>query len=255
MKINEITRLTKSGFTGGKKTLYVGDISKQVKKLPGGSGLLYSTGPNRWGDLEVKLWDPQGAEFANDTPRPVKAPGESTYRYEARLHDWDRKQDRKNAPGQIIGKLSISNAKWFPLAGAVQVDTITVDEDYRGMGLAKSLYGIVLTLMKRPLISGDSQTPGGRRNWLSLSQIPGVEMKGYVAVHDTALQNHQIDTIMGQLGGQYIGAGGYQDRTHYFAFDVVPGTGELAPAVLTSLSKVYGASNFNIGLYAVWTSK
>ena len=161
-----------------------------------------------------------------------------------------RLQKNKNAPGQLIGKLSLSAAPYFPLKNAMQVDTITVDEDYRGMGLAKSLYGIVLTLMKSPLLAGSSQTPGGRRNWLSLSQIPGVEMKGYIGIYDDELKGKQIDTIMGQLGGQFIGGG---TRKHYFAFDVVPSTGELAPAVKTSLSKVYG--RYDTGLYAVWTGK
>jgi hypothetical protein len=157
------------------------------------------------------------------------------------------------------------------MPGAVKVGTITVDEDYRGMGIAKALYGIVLTIMKRPLLAGSSQTPGGRRNWLSLSQIPGVEMKGYVSVNDykldadPTLQGTQlaaraeknIDTIMGKLGGQHIGHNKYDG--HYFAFDVKPNTTkqELEAYVDTNLSKVYTSSysGSNSGLYAVWTGQ
>jgi hypothetical protein len=175
------------------------------------------------------------------------------------------------APGQLIGKLSVSEAKYFPLKGAVQVDTITVDEDYRGMSLAKALYGIVLTIMKRPLLAGSSQTPGGRRNWLSLASIPGVEMKGYFSMDDDDLNpnaersrfsdttpaqvNKNIDIIMGQLGGQYMGKGRHDDE--YFAFDVQPDTTkqELKAYVDTKLSKVYGGYNSDTGLYAVWTGQ
>jgi hypothetical protein len=159
--------------------------------------------------------------------------------------------------------------------GAVQVGTITVDEDYRGVGIAKALYGIVLTIMRRPLLAGSSQTPGGRRNWLSLSQIPGVQMKGYMRIDDSDLQTRDpaaahprdkrwvashnkaaeknIDTIMGKLGGEYIGKNKYDN--HYFAFDVRPDTTkqELKAFVDTNLSKVYsGGYSSSGGLYAVW---
>jgi hypothetical protein len=179
------------------------------------------------------------------------------------------------APGQLIGKLSVSEAKYFPLKGAVQVDTITVDEDYRGMSLAKALYGIVLTIMKRPLLAGSSQTPGGRRNWLSLASIPGVEMKGYFSMDEEEIDpvaakgpysmttpaqvNKNIDIIMGQLGGQHMGKGlnGRHQGDEYFAFDVQPDTTkqELKAYVDTKLSKVYGGYNSDTGLYAVWTGQ
>ena len=250
-QLDEIERLTTNDYTGGKSALYVGAFSKQIKKLPGGSGILYSAEPGRWG-TDIKLWDPAGKDWlaAGSVEKPTRKSGEPKWRFQYRLQDWATAQKNKSAPGQLIGKLSISPLKHFPLKNAMQVDTITVDEDYRGMGLAKALYGIVLTLMKIPLLAGSSQTPGGRRNWLSLSQIPGVEMKGYVSLDDSQLKNTQIDIIMGKLGGQYIGKSGSE---HYFAFDVVPGTNELAPAVKTSLSKVYG--NYDTGLYAVWTGK
>ena len=250
-QLDEIERLTKSDYEGGKSSLYVGNVGKQIKKLPGGSSLLYSVTPGRYG-LDIKLWDPNGKDWlaASTVEKPKRKTGEPIWQFEDRLDAWSRTQKNKNAPGQLIGKLSLSTVGNFPLKNAMQVDTITVDEDYRGQGLAKALYGIVLTLIKSPLIAGSSQTPGGRRNWLSLSQIPGVEMKGYVRIYDDELKGKQIDTIMGQLGGQYIGGDG---RRHYFAFDVVPASGELAPAVKTSLSKVYG--RYDTGLYAVWTGK
>jgi hypothetical protein len=61
-----------------------------------------------------------------------------------------------------------------------------------------------------------------------------------------------IDTIMGRLGGQYIGPS-KPPGNHYFAFDVVPGSGELAPAVKTELSKIYDEHGSRTGLYAIWS--
>jgi len=64
---------------------------------------------------------------------------------------------------------------------------------------------------------------------------------------------------MGKLGGQYIGPSKqltWQSSkpagVHYFAFDVVPGSGELAPAVKTELSKIYDGHGAETGLYAMW---
>lgn len=274
LNLNEIERLTRTGYTGGKESLYDKQFGKQVKKLPGGSGLLYSTSEGRYGGIDIKLWDPNGKDFiaqkANaQEPKPVRGRRESVYDYERRVWEWQRAQRDLNTPGQLIGKLSVSNANNFPLKGAVQVDTITVDEDYRGVGLAKALYGIVLTILKRPLVAGSSQTPGGRRNWLSLASIPGVEMKGYFSMDETALDstvsryngvtpaqaNKNIDIIMGQLGGQHMGKGRHGDE--YFAFDVQPDTSkqELKAYVDTKLSKVYGGYNSDTGLYAIWTGQ
>jgi hypothetical protein len=279
-ELDEIERLRPSDYEGGKQSLYDKQVGKQVKKLPGGSGLLYSTSEGRYGGIDIKLWDPNGKEYLaqkskEQEPKPVQQHRETRWNYERRVIDWQRTQMGLKAPGQLIGKLSVSEAKYFPLKGAVQVDTITVDEDYRGMSLAKALYGIVLTIMKRPLLAGSSQTPGGRRNWLSLASIPGVEMKGYFSMDEEEIDpvaakgpysmttpaqvNKNIDIIMGQLGGQHMGKGlnGRHQGDEYFAFDVQPDTTkqELKAYVDTKLSKVYGGYNSDTGLYAVWTGQ
>jgi hypothetical protein len=273
-ELDEIERLRPSDYEGGKQSLYDKQVGKQIKKLPGGSGLLYSTSEGRYGGIDIKLWDPNGKDFLAQKgqaqePKPVRSRGEPVRDYEYRLYSWQRSQRDLNTPGQLIGKLSVSNANNFPLKGAVQVDTITVDEDYRGVGLAKALYGIVLTILKRPLLAGSSQTPGGRRNWLSLASIPGVEMKGYFSMDEDDLDtrrdpyssttpakaNKNIDTIMGQLGGQHIGSNRHGEE--FFAFDVQPDTSkqELKAYIDTNLSKVYGGYNSSTGLYAVWTGQ
>lgn len=273
-QLDEIERLRPSDYTGGKSYLYSGNGAKQFKKLPGGSGLLYSIEGSR-GDPTIKLWDPN---TKTADPKPRKDPYEFASEFNARLKKWEERQRSGKKIPQIIGKLSLETPYSFPLQGALQVGTITVDEDYRGMGLAKALYGIVLTIMKRPLVAGDSQTPGGRKNWVSLSQIPGVEMKGFIAVNDHELsmrpgendfdapykkyiqkintgREKNIDVIMGELGGQYIGE---KHDMHYFAFDVQPNTTgtELEAYVKQKMVSVYGRkSEYGGGLYAVWTGQ
>lgn len=274
-ELAEIERLRPNDYEGGKSSLHDKQFGKQIRKLPGGSGLLYSTNEGRWGGIDIKLWDPNGKDYLsykanNNEPRPERQRREAKRDYEYRLYAWERSQRELNAPGQLIGKLSVSNVNSFPLKGAVQVDTITVDEDYRGVGLAKALYGIVLTIMKRPLLAGSSQTPGGRRNWVSLASIPGVEMKGYIELDEDDLiadpkidrpidikrTDRTIDTIMGKLGGQHLGDS--RLGSSFFAFDVKPNTTgkELEAYVKTNLSKVYGDyTTENTGLYAVWNGQ
>lgn len=268
MKISEIERLTPSDYRGGKSYLYGGRNKKSFKPLPGGSGLLYSI-EDATSEPTIKLWDPNPPGEDN---KPKKMRHEFTSEYETRLRAWEQRQRTGKKELQIIGKLSLEKPYSFPIQGALQVGTITVDEDYRGVGLAKALYGIVLTIMKRPLIAGGAQTPGGRRNWVSLSQIPGVEMKGYVSVDDSAFAtdpsptsrydhaynkevDNRIDTIMGKLGGQYIGAS-QRSGEHFFAFDVQPTTtgNELEAHIKQKLASVYGGNDsYANGLYAVWT--
>lgn len=266
--VSEIERIGKYDYAGGKDYLGHGSINpKDLRPLPGGSEFLYSIQTDG-GDVTIKLWD---STRSPDDQKPVKNRYEFNDEYARRLRNWEAKQ-RANGKKRplIVGKLTLEKPWDFPLPGALQVNTITTDEDYRGRGLAKAMYGIVLTILKRPLVAGDSQTPGGRQNWVSLASIPGVEMKGYVSVDLDALNPNSrwadaddmkadekiIDVIMGKLGGQYIGTG-KTDR-HYFAFDVQPNsTGkELEAYVKQNLARVYN-ENYNTvtGLYAVWTGQ
>jgi GNAT superfamily N-acetyltransferase len=264
----EIDRISSDDYEGGKKYLY-GAKAKSFTPLPGGSGLLYRIRDPKSASPIVTIWDPNPSA---DSGPPPQMPYEFGSQYQRRLEQWAKDQEKAQRTGrrepQLIAKLALESlGKRFPLPNALQVNTITVDEDYRGRGLAKALYGIVLTVMQRPLVAGTSQTPGGRQNWVSLSQIPGVEINGYVAVDDDDINPASqysprskketekiIDTLMGKLGAQYLGTAGYYDA-RFFAFPVQPNsTGkELAALVNTGLSKVYGESRVvTTGLYAVW---
>ena len=285
MRITELLAETQEGieklpagdYTGGKSSLYHPKNIKAepAQPLPGGSGFVYTIGPGQYG-TDIQIWDPNGPDYINSTIKPVRKPKEPEWKFKGRLEYWGWAVIRAgNTPGQLIGKLSIAPAKWFPMSNAVGVDTITVDEDYRGQGIAKALYGIVLTIMKLPLVAGDTQTPGGRRNWVSLASIPGVNMKGYVGLEhyeitpraapadndpvdidpnkEARTADKNIDTIMGQLGGDYIGRG--RDNVEFFAFDVKPTTTgqELEAHVKTKMSNIYGDTDYNSGLYATWS--
>lgn len=181
-------------------------------------------------------------------------------------------------PGKLIAMLKLVKDVEFPSNKAVGVEFITVDEKFRKLGLARFMYGVVLKQLKYVLIAGDQQTPGGRRNWVSINQIPGIQVRGYVAVYEqelttthtaakdapdwdkkyAATKNKEsaknIDIIMGKLGAEYIGQA-RKSGPHYFAFDVVPNVNgkELEGYVKTRLSKVYGSEDYDygIGLYAV----
>ena len=263
-----IGTIPSSEFRGGKRSLYIDtEANGAATKLPGGSRFVYTItpSPSNYGK-GIYIWDPKGPDYINasTSPSPVKKPVEQDWQYNKRVRQWDRtKKQATNTPGQLIGKLLVSRLGWFPLRGAVQVEVITVDEDYRGQGIAKALYGIVLTIMKLPLVAGDSQTPGGRINWVSLASIPGVVMKGYAGLQNYELAPNMpsqakpaeknIDTIMGQLGGDYIGQS--PAGRHIFAFDVQPNTTgkELEAYVKTNMSKIYGDTEFHAGLYATWS--
>ena len=217
--ITEIAAMPAHQFAGGKDMLdYMPPPSKKrLKPLPGGTDLQYAIetmGP----ETRVQIVDPGIPGIT----RP-----------------------------DVVAVLNLDSSN---LPNTVQVGSITVDEDYRGRGLAKALYGIVLTIMRKNLVSGSGQTPGGRRNWVSLASIPGVEVRGVVSIPDQLFDTNSkyadrmINQLM-QLGGEFLHRNGYYT---YWLFDVVPGKGQLQPAVQNALSKLYGYDSDNL-LLATWS--
>jgi hypothetical protein len=211
--ITEIERLRPTDYEGGKSDIETAARGKKrklyrgAKPLPGTSGLQYAISHDPDGYSRIFIIDPNTQDLA--------------------------------------GKLTITKAKSLP-GNVYQVGSITVDEGYRGYGIAKALYGVVLAIMKVPLAAGESQTPGGRRNWLSLSQIPGVEVMGYARIADSSFKANPnaysswekneaatlakfLDAAM-NAGGQYWGKKQRYGRlAHYFLFPVTQGEGEMAP--------------------------
>jgi len=228
-EITEIVRIGKGEFVPGKGDMakYNPAFDRAAKSLPGGSGLKYVV--DKDGDaLSIYILD------------------------------------YKSGTGDLVGQLDLSRFANFPVKNAWQVESTVVDPAYCSQGIGKSMYGVFLSILKLTLVAGGDQTEGGRRSWLSLANIPGVKVKGYVPISDYYFSDidHEgplvkkkfdqlIDNIM-SMGGEYIGR---STNAHYFAFDVVPGTGELEPAVKNQL-KLYGYNSLtNPGLYAVWEGK
>lgn len=200
-------------------------VSKDVKPLPGGSGLTYRIIQKNQ-EIMISILDSNTEE--------------------------------------VVGYLKAESdklEKYFPIKNAHSVSMIAVDPERRGQGIAKSLYGVYLSILKYPLLAGSSQTPGGRQNWLSLTKIPGVIVRGYVMIQDKNFNNEDssvefdkfIDSIMA-MGGEYLG-NSPSGKLRYFSFDVEPGNGELQPAVKKQL-QLYSNTSYlfhqEVGLYAVW---
>jgi GNAT superfamily N-acetyltransferase len=229
--LTEIAPLPANTFSGGKDMLgmFQTPAKKHLKPLPGGTDLQYAIETNRYGSI-VQIVDPGMPGIT----RP-----------------------------EVVAVLNLEPVQYYKLPNTVQVGSITVDEDYRGRGLAKALYGIVLTIMRKNLVSGSGQTPGGRRNWLSLASIPGVEVRGLVRITNQVFDMNQTATVTPQykkyadrtmdqimeLGGQFFSQ---DDHSNYWLFDVVPGKGSLQPAVKNALSRLYGYDSDNL-LLATWT--
>jgi len=236
--LDEIERLSPGEYPGGKAAIY--DYVSSGRRPRGltrvaGTRLLYNT-VKQGRELRIMMWDPQGPEARPQQP-------------------------------QAIGFLTLELAdNIFPDPRALEVGVITVDEDYRGQGIARALYTIALKNLGRTLVAGWGQTPGGRRNWVSLANMPGVQVRGFLSIEDWDLNTNRItDIIMGKLGADYLGlAGSVRPRSRrVFAFDVQPGrTGrELEALIKTQLSRIYhgwGAekiADFKTGLYAVWKKR
>jgi hypothetical protein len=214
--LTEITKLAKHDYLGGSLDMEAAPKGTKWKPLPGGSDLVWGTA--RFGKrIEIYIQNAGGAEKE-----------------------------------QVLGCLKLSKfdaPQKGDLKDAYQVDTISVLEDARKRGVGKSLYGIALTVLKLTLVAGTGQTPAGRKAWLGLASTPGAEVKGLVMIQDSK-HMPDADKVM-ELGGQYLGTyNGALGKEHFFAFDVVEGKNELAPAIKNELSDIY--KKFWTTMYAKW---
>ena len=250
--ITEIERLARDEYTGGRSSLYQSPEYVSLvdtKPLPGTSGYVYSIEGKRYRSV-IRIYNPQDKT--------------------------------------VIGALKLNEvpAGEFPIQPTYQVHSITVDEAYRGKDIAKSLYGIALSIMHITLLAGEGQTPGGRQMWISLNKIPGVEVMGYMTIDDTYFnempkgssaasiaampekerttrsQNvEKLQDIVMSLGGEYLGVitkSRYGGTQHVFTFPVTVGKSELINAIKSSPVGVYtgeygSRGGWDTGLLAEWT--
>ena len=184
--------------------------------------------------------------------RPIKKNWENNKDFEKRIQYWEQ-----NKTGRVVGALETMAQNTFPIKGAVQVSTITVDPKFQGQGLAQFMYDVVVNELKLPLVAGSSQTPESQRAWLTLSKNPNINVTGYVVVGEEDInENPQlIDKIM-ELGGQKLGR--YKTKWGYYYYFIFPlkfGRKRLNPVVLNKLSQIYGDDSFVTGMYAVGTRR
>ena len=219
--INEIIPLSQRAFKGEIEPLSPEERRqlRGAKPLPGGSKYFYKV-------------------IANTNGKTI------------RLIDHDH-------ANKVIGELIILTDVQFPIKNSAHISSIEIDEAYRGQGLAKALYGIAMAILKYTLIAGNSQTPGGRRNWVSLYNIPNVVVQGYVMIDDAYLKNDNdfIDRIM-HIGAEYLGKIGGRKRTdHFFAFPLTIDKLQLKNAIKGSDFDLYshhGHVATEVGMFAQW---
>ena len=186
--LDEITRMPQGDFPGGKSALHRSEPQEpqHAKPLPGGSRFVYTV--DRHNEI-IDIYDPES-----------------------------------NEPWQSRAQLVVSWANIPDIDNAVKVEHITVDEDYRGEGLARALYGIVLAVLKLPLVAGDSQTPGGRRMWQMLHNMPGVKVQGVMALTNSELDKTAVKELMHTPGIDFLSRGDYYT---FLTFPVATGRREL----------------------------
>lgn len=253
MLINEIEKIgairTHSDSFGYKEERFK-EWLKRSTPLPGSSGFRYVIENSGGGDRLVIILDPKA-------------------QMQRRYDSWDRMHYERYP---TVGELSLGKRKW-PIENAYEVDMIQVHPNYQRMGIAKALYGIALSIMKVTLLAGSSQSPGGRRNWVSLSNIPGVEILGYVEIDDQDFDQYNlsdnsltklIDEIM-HVGAVYVGEyTAYRSTRHVFALPVAADTSSAKPELMNIIKKskfkIYGdmrgaLSNVGSGLMAKWTGR
>jgi hypothetical protein len=91
---------------------------------------------------------------------------------------------------------------------------------------------------------------------VSLAQIPGVEVRGYLKLPDSWFDSRgaratSMDRLLKDimaLGAEHIGN---KNGEHFFGFPIVPGRTELEAPVVNTI-RTYGASSLETGLYAQW---
>lgn len=198
-QVNEIKRIPPNEYAGGKNTLKMDDFIIQ-KRL-------------------------ENARFNLGNGLVAAADG-----YGVEVFDLEKKL--------LVGRLYLHsdivpgiNQRCF------RVETITTHEDYRGMGLGDKMYMLMILPPPKGLgtciISGHAQTPAGRKNWIRLNQVPGVQVTGLIEVYDKILDEQMIDAIMEQ-GCLYLG--NFGNARHFFEFPVEQNADEMEASVKNAIA-------------------
>lgn len=217
MKITEIEKISDYFFSQSdvKNWFNVLKLYKNLlKKLPGNNSYYYSFDNNN-----MVIW--------NDKLKPIAA--------------------------LSVNRVDQDFYSFFPIQNSYGVNAIGVLKEYQGQNLAKSLYGLVLLPppigLGGTLVSDESQTLGGRRNWASLTRIPGVEVTGYVSFSINYPDMELVDDLLGRVGGVYLGENKYNV---YYQFPITVDNNEVRNLIKNSKIKIYDdyEDNTHVGLMA-----
>lgn len=248
--VTEIKRIDTDSYTGGKDEVEYLPVAKKLIPLPGGSGFKYQVirGGN---DFSISI-DIVATNVDRPKPREPRDWWEDADIMKAKA---DTTAWKINPIGsKVIGRLALSAVRKSPLPNTYMVEFITVDEDFRGQGLAKSLYGIAISILHINLVSGETQTPSGRKNWISLSKIPGCEVVGLLSIRNQHLDPNEhystgdevsetMDSLM-SIGCDYLGK---VHEKHWFYFPVTVSKDEIATAVTNDVEVYHDGYNTGKG--------
>lgn len=147
-----------------------------------------------------------------------------------------------------VGIMELHSMKKFPIENTYSVYSVEVKRTHRGTGIAKAMYQYALNQLNLILMSGDTQTPGGQRNWVGLTNMPNVQVTGWAGIDkdemsstpddsdEEAYHRKIIDDLMGKVGAQYIGEDNYYA---YFEFPVQAEKSKVENLIKRTLIKVY----------------
>ena len=123
----------------------------------------------------------------------------------------------------VISMMCLELASLFEDSKYARVSWITVREEYRGLGLARAMYFIAMHHLGT-IMSGHSQTPGGKRNWEMLARSPGVKIQGVVNLSNSDIKSgrlaDKIVSLLKKYQGTLLHAG---KHSQYWSFPVKPG--------------------------------
>lgn len=140
MRISEISNLSPGIWRGGKEELgmHRREATRHSKPLPGVQGINYVISPHETRFIAI---DPN-------------------------------RMPNRHGMYDNVGELNLRSRPNIWIEPAYRVDTITVDEDYRNRGIASGLYMAAFKDLRVPILAGDTQSAGGRRNWARLYNTP-----------------------------------------------------------------------------------
>ena len=135
----------------------------------------------------------------------------------------------QNDQYENVAALAVDDAGWLPVP-AMQVSYIAVHEEYENQGLGQQLYKLYFDQVGLPLVTGESQTPGGQLMWQKLWQDPEIDVVGLIGIEDDQFDlwdekpefRKWIDDLMDIGGESLVGDAAHRRAGYSFHWFLVP---------------------------------